>query len=1197
MVNIELGKEVSSASLLEQQRKNEYEIMKYKLANDAMNIAMWDMDVVCGDPLDPKNKITWSQEFRIMLGFSDESDFPNVLDSWICRIHPDDKGKTLDAYMAHVNDRSGQTLYDVEYRLMTKDGEYRYFHALGATLRDGDGIPLRSAGTLRDITEKIQTQKALEHREKMLSGLNKMAIVLLSQNMRSLEEAISSGIWQIADLFDIDRFSLFRNHVMPDGLRASQIFMWDRIKGGTTIPNDFFCDVRYAEFAPSWESILGSGDVVNGPARLMPDKEAASLKAAGTVSAFAVPVIADDAFWGFALFEDCNSERYYDDDCAEIMRSAAFLCAHTIIHFELEREIAEANERVRLMLDSTPLCCHLFDSAYNKLDCNQEAIRLFGFKDKQDYIMRYHEMYPEYQPDGQRSEEKIAFELQKAADEGRSVFNWEYKMPDGTPMPAEVTIVRVEHGGDYFLAKYTRDLREYNKMMDEIHRTSAQLKDTTEKALESEERVQTILDSMPLAFHLVDSNHEIFDCNQEAVNFVGAASKEELIRRFDDIFPEFQPSGQRSLELRAEILSKAFEDGWVRIECMHQSLDDRHEQLPSELTLVRVKLKGKVIVAACSRDLREQKAVIEEMRRADIAEESNAAKSRFLAVMSHEIRTPMNSIMGYAELAMDLYGIDMIRPLREYLGKIKDSTKWLLNIVNDILDISKIESGKMELENTPFDLHGTLSRCQSIILPDVKDKGLLLKVHTDPIPGKKLLGDPLRLYQALLNLLSNAVKFTSKGTIGFTALVKSIGENSARLYFEVKDSGIGMTTEQIGRIFEPFMQADSSTMRNYGGTGLGLPITRNIVELMGGTLSVESQPGIGSTFSFELEFCTIDSSGSDDPDQTKLDILEKPRFEGLILVCDDNYANQHVISAHLANLGISTVVVENGKQGVDKVVERMLNNEKPFDLIFMDIFMPVMDGIEAAAKIAELKTGTPVVALTANIMVNELEKYKKNGMRDCLGKPFTTQELWHLLMKYLKPVAVSTIDAGKQAADEERILKHLRLNFVKSNQETYDNIVEAADAGDIALAERIAHTLKGNAGQIGEQQLREAAAEVEAFLGTQRPGFSFQGAGRVVFPGSLMVVLRNELGLVLDKLAPMLSEEESQPRVVIDDADKIREIYQKLWSMLESHNPECMNMLDDIRAIEGTEELAQLIDDFEFEQASLVLGKLIRGLL
>ncbi|MDR2580464.1 MAG: transporter substrate-binding domain-containing protein [Fibromonadaceae bacterium] len=582
-----------------------------------------------------------------------------------------------------------------------------------------------------------------------------------------------------------------------------------------------------------------------------------------------------------------------------------------------------------------------------------------------------------------------------------------------------------------------------------------------------------------------------------------------------------------------------------------------------------------IITVIYVRDKRKNKTIIDGLRRAEVAEESNKAKSRFLAMMSHEIRTPMNSIVGFAELALDSES----RPqVDDYLKKITDSTRWLLRIINDILDISRIEAGKMELDYVPFGLHEVFSRCQSVVLPSIKDKGLDLSISAEPSIGKKLIGDPVRLYQILMNLLSNAVKFTDTGTIKFTSAIKSSNDAHTTVYFEVKDTGIGISSEQIKKIFNPFTQADSSTTRNYEGTGLGLAIVKNIVELMDGKLAVESSPGAGSTFSFEITFNTIDVPN--EISQKSFDIVERPYFNGLVLICDDNSLNQQVICAHLARVGLQTMAAENGKIGVEMVRERKSKNEKPFDLILMDMFMPVMDGMEAAAKIIAMNTGAPVVAMTANVMVNELEEYKRNGMPDCLGKPFTTQELWQLLLKYLKPVSTELL-CGNIDDDDMEQQKIMQLNFYKSNQAVHTEIAEAAAAGDTKLAHRLAHTLKGSAGLLGKTDLRNAASEVEALL---RDGTASVWDNR-------MNVLKTELMRALEEYKPLLNKISKQERPVLDTEQTLA-LFEKLGPMLEKVNPECVDLLDSIRAVPGAEELAQQIENYNFKAAAKTLAEL-----
>ncbi|MCL2077800.1 MAG: ATP-binding protein [Oscillospiraceae bacterium] len=625
----------------------------------------------------------------------------------------------------------------------------------------------------------------------------------------------------------------------------------------------------------------------------------------------------------------------------------------------------------------------------------------------------------------------------------------------------------------------------------------------------ADERTKLMLNMSPLCCQIWDSNLKIIDCNEAAVKLYGFKTKQEHIERFFDCYPEYQPDGKRSIETIHAFINKTLSEGYVVIDWMHQLPDGT--PIPSKVTLIRVDYNSDYAIIAYTRDMREYNKMIEEMRRAEIADERNRAKSQFLAKMSHELRTPMNSIMGFTELALDSADLPKIK---NYLGKILENSKWLLNLINEILDISKIESGRMELGHVPFEPYEIISRCQSVIMPATTKKRLELSVYAEPLIGKKLMGDPVRLSQALMNLLSNAVKFTKTGTIKLSSTVKNSNVGSATMYFEVKDSGIGMTPEQMENIFESFSQADSGTTRKFDGTGLGLTIANSIVKQMGGNLSVESTPGVGSVFSFEIVFETIDSPVSDTVHANQNEI-EKPYFEGLVLICDDNNMNRQVICEHLSNLGLQTVAVDNGKVGVEKVLKRMVMNQKPFDLIFMDIFMPVMDGLEAVTKLKELEIKTPIVALTANIMAGELEKYRNYGMLDCLGKPFTAQELWRVLLKYLNPIPPpASLNENKQTQNTEQLQKMLMSEFVKNNQTRYKDLTDAIAAGDTKLAHRLMHSLKGNAGFIGKTNLQGIAKEAETLLKAEKS-----------VPMNIMDALETELTLTLEELTTALNQE------------------------------------------------------------------------
>jgi CheY-like chemotaxis protein len=567
--------------------------------------------------------------------------------------------------------------------------------------------------------------------------------------------------------------------------------------------------------------------------------------------------------------------------------------------------------------------------------------------------------------------------------------------------------------------------------------------------------------------------------------------------------------------------------------------------------------------------------------------------------MSHEIRTPMNGIIGFSELAVD-EDVTMTQK-NEYLRKIKISAEGLLHIINDILDISKIEAGRLDMESIPFSLHEVFRVCQTIIAPAAEEKGISLYCYAEPSVGKKLLGDPTRLRQVLLNLLSNAVKFTNSGMVKLMAAIEDTDEDSLTVQFTVKDSGIGMSEEQAAKIFAPFVQADSSTTRRFGGTGLGLSITKNIIEIMGGELVLETAIGIGSKFSFGIKFKTVNVYSETPVTDIFMSENEKPVFKGEILVCEDNTMNQEVISEQLERVGISVVLAVNGKEGVGYVAERIKNNEKPFDLIFMDIHMPVMDGLEAARELARLNCTTPVVALTANIMVNHKEAYIEHGMPDYIAKPFTTSELWACLLKYLDPVRKEAEQADAIREAETKRRRKLLRDFVSNHKNTCYDIEAAMNEGDFKTAHRLTHTLKGLAAMIEKQPLREAAFAVERGL-SARAGFEGDGADCTQ---EQLDTLRAELVYVIDELIPLINAENGESGQTVKskkpeggntgktvDVGKAAGVFEQLEPLLKSGNSKALKLIDELYEIAGTERLIKQIEDYDFLQAHKTLIKL-----
>ncbi|MDB1124006.1 ATP-binding protein [Vibrio algarum] len=715
------------------------------------------------------------------------------------------------------------------------------------------------------------------------------------------------------------------------------------------------------------------------------------------------------------------------------------------------------------------------------------------------------------------------------------------------------------------------------------------------KLEQAQNQLYTILNTSPIAASVIIDGKVIY-INETAKRLFQI--DDELVADFDVNTIYSDPTA------RHEMTQRMASDG--KIESTELVLKKTDGQIFTALTsYYQLDINGKLANLFWAYDISELKRLNHQLEEAKIeADSANKAKSDFLANMSHEIRTPMNAIIGMSYLAIPEITNKIAK---NYVEKVHYSAQSLLTIINDILDLSKIESGHLEFESIPFQLSKPLKDVDQLMQIKAQEKGIEFTTFEDEGCNQLLLGDPLRLFQVILNLVSNAVKFTDQGSVKIFAKVIKSKQDTAEITVSVQDTGIGISQENIEHLFDAFSQADTSTTRKYGGTGLGLNISQKLLNGMGSTMEVSSEHGVGSQFSFCLTLPFANQEQIDLHSEMIKENSKSIQFKGQrLLLVEDNEFNQELAIAMLNKINLHADIASDGSQAVT------LASENEYPLVLMDLQMPIMDGYQATNEIRKNDIEIPILAMSANVLSDVKERATLAGMNGFIEKPVELTILAKTLSNWLEferfesesdptmqppsiqetPSVFSLHSANIFTNGDTALLNKLITKFIKNAPTQLESIQQSCLKGALSEGELTAHTLKSMAASIGAQQLSATMQIIETLCASS--------VNTPKLPEAILTAT-DQLAQLLPHLDEnLISNVETTAVPPQSDTNTISNAeLLAIKEKVQTYDGAAITMLD--QAIEKnnahsekTEKVKNALERYDFEQALSVIDEMLK---